>query len=81
MLRIQKVLEDANLKVTSVISDFIGMSGRAMIAEIIQGEQDPGRLFDLCKGRLSVAPCGHRGLEGPRDSAPQIPAAIEPDTD
>jgi transposase len=54
-LRIQKVLEDANLKLTSVISDVMGMSGRAMIAAIIQGEQDPERLADLSKGRLKAS--------------------------
>jgi len=46
-LRIQKVLEDANLKLTSVISEVLGMSGRAMIEAIIRGEQDPERLADL----------------------------------
>ena len=54
-LRIQKVLEDANLKLTSVISDVMGMSGRAMIEAIIQGEQDPARLADLSKGRLKAS--------------------------
>jgi hypothetical protein len=34
-LRIQKVLEDANLKITSVISDIMGMSGRVMMEAII----------------------------------------------
>jgi transposase len=54
-LRIQKVLEDANVKLTSVISDVMGMSGRAMIEAIIQGEQDPERLADLSKGRLKAS--------------------------
>jgi transposase len=54
-LRIQKVLEDANLKLTSVISDVMGMSGRAMIEAIIQGEQDPERLADLSQGRLKAS--------------------------
>jgi transposase len=54
-LRIQKVLEDANLKLTSVLSDIMGMSGRAMIEAIIQGEQDPERLADLSKGRLKAS--------------------------
>lgn len=38
-LRIQRVLEDANLKLTSVISDVMGMSGRAMIEGIIRGDR------------------------------------------
>jgi len=54
-LRIQKVLEDANLKLTSVLSDVMGMSGRAMITAIIQGEQDPERLADLSQGRLKAS--------------------------
>src|SRR6188472_2710243 len=54
-LRIQKVLEDANLKLTSVISDVLGMSGRAMIEAIIRGEQDSERLADLSQGRLKAA--------------------------
>jgi transposase len=54
-LRIQKVLEDANLKLTSVLSDVLGMSGRAMIEAIIRGETDPERLADLSQGRLKAA--------------------------
>jgi transposase len=54
-LRIQKVLEDANLKLTSVLSDVLGMSGRAMIEAIVDGEQDPERLADLCQGRLKAS--------------------------
>jgi transposase len=54
-LRVQKILEDANLKLTSVISDVMGMSGRAMIEAIIRGEQDPERLADLSQGRLKAS--------------------------
>jgi transposase len=49
-LRIQKTLEDANLKVASVLSDVIGTSGRAMLAAIIAGQDDPERLADLAVG-------------------------------
>jgi len=49
-LRIQKVLEDANLKVGSVLSNVLGKSGRAMLESIIAGETDPGRLADLAQG-------------------------------
>jgi transposase len=49
-LRIQKVLEDANIKVGSVLSDVLGQSGRAMLTAIIDGEDDPERLADLAKG-------------------------------
>ena len=50
--RVQKVLEDANLKLASVASDVMGMSGRAMLAQLIQGQGDPRVLADLAKGRL-----------------------------
>ncbi len=53
-LRIQKTLEDANLKLTQVISDVLGVSGRAMLKAIIAGETDPGRLVDLTSGRLKA---------------------------
>jgi transposase len=49
-LRIQKTLEDANIKVASVLSDILGQSGRAMLAAIIDGEEDPVKLADLAKG-------------------------------
>lgn len=42
--RIQKVLQDANIKVDSVISNIMGVSGRAFLAAIIKGETDPARL-------------------------------------
>ncbi len=49
-LRIQKVLEDANLKLGSVLSDVLGQSGRAMLDAILAGEDDPERLADLAVG-------------------------------
>lgn len=49
-LRIQKVLETANIKLASVLSDVLGLSGRAMLAAIVEGEDDPERLADLAKG-------------------------------
>lgn len=50
--RIQKVLEDANIKLASVATDALGASGRAMIHGIIDGEQNPGLLADMAKGLL-----------------------------
>ncbi|WP_434661090.1 IS110 family transposase [Paraburkholderia sp. A3BS-1L] len=50
-LRIQKVLEDANLKLGSVLSNVLGASGRNMLSAIIAGEADPGRLAALALGR------------------------------
>src|SRR5262244_4184517 len=50
--RIQKVLEDANIKLASVATDALGASGRAMIQAIIDGEQNPGLLADRAEGLL-----------------------------
>lgn len=48
--RIQKVLEDANLKVGSVLSDVLGKSGRAILNALVGGETDPQKLADLARG-------------------------------
>jgi transposase len=50
--RVQKVLEDANIKLASVASDVLGASGRAMIAALIGGESDPERLAEEARGSL-----------------------------
>lgn len=63
--RIQKLLEDANVKLGSVASDVLGVSGRAMIRAIIDGCDDPVRLADLAKQRLrGKIPELKRALEG-----------------
>jgi transposase len=49
-LRIQKTLEDANVKVASVLSNILGKSGRAMLEAIVEGEDDPHRLADYAVG-------------------------------
>jgi transposase len=49
-LRIQKVMEDANLKVASVLSNIMGLTGRSIIAAVIAGENDPLRLAELAQG-------------------------------
>ncbi len=54
VLRIQKTLEDANLKLTQVMSDIVGVSGRAILNALIAGETDPERLADLTRGRLKA---------------------------
>lgn len=53
--RIQKTLEDANIKLTSVITDILGMSGRAFLHAIIAGETDPEKLANLTRGRLKAS--------------------------
>jgi transposase len=50
--RIQKVLEQANIKLSSVASDTLGVSGQRMIEAIIAGEQDADQLADLAQKRL-----------------------------
>ncbi len=54
VLRIQKTLEDANLKLTQVMSDMVGVSGRAILNALVAGETDPERLADLTRGRLKA---------------------------
>jgi transposase len=48
--RIQKILEDANLKLGSVLSNVLGKSGRAILHALIAGETNPERLADLAEG-------------------------------
>ena len=50
--RIQKVLEDANIKLGSVASDVLGVSGRHMLHAVVEGQQDPEQLAALAQGRL-----------------------------
>ncbi|HQJ52659.1 MAG TPA: IS110 family transposase [Anaerolineae bacterium] len=50
--RVQKVLEDANIKLASVATDVMGVSGRAMLDQIVQGQADPAVLAELARGRL-----------------------------
>jgi transposase len=54
--RLQKVLEDANVKLESVISDIMGISGRAMILALIAGEADPAKLAELAHRRIKAGP-------------------------
>jgi len=50
--RLQAVLEDANLKLASVVTDISGVSARAMLAAILAGERDVEALADFARGRL-----------------------------
>ena len=50
--RIQKTLEDANIKLDSVITDIVGLSGRRMIEALIAGQTDPETLAALAHGRI-----------------------------
>jgi transposase len=62
--RMQKVLEDANVKIASVASDWLGVSGRMILSRMLDGEEDSEKLAELCRGRL-------------RDKIPQMQLALE----
>ena len=62
--RIQKILEDANIKLASVATDILGVSSRAMIERMIAGESDPTQLAELARSRL-------------RGKMPQLRLALE----
>ena len=62
--RIQKVLEDANIKLASVATDALGASGRAILEAMLAGEQDPARLAEMSKGLL-------------RNKIPELQLALE----
>jgi transposase len=52
--RLHKVLEDANLKIGSYITDITGVTGRAILSSLIAGESDPEKLADLRNPRLKT---------------------------
>jgi transposase len=54
--RIQKTLEEANIKLDTVISDIMGLSGRKMIEAMIEGVRNPSRLAALADRRLKATP-------------------------
>lgn len=62
--RIQKFLEQANLKLASVASNTLGVSGRQMLEAILSGQNDPHRLAQMARGRL-------------REKIPQLEQALE----
>ena len=50
--RVQKLLEDANIKLAAVASEIMGVSGRAILAALLTGHANPQALAELAKGRL-----------------------------
>lgn len=50
--RLQKVLEDTNIKLSAVATDMQGVSAQAMLRALIQGETDPSVLAGMAKGRM-----------------------------
>jgi transposase len=63
--RLQQTLEGANLKLGSVATDVTGVSGRAILAALLAGEEDPAVLAELATGRLRAKlPALERALAG-----------------
>lgn len=62
--RLEKILEDSNIKLAAVVSRLQGVSARAMIAALIAGETDAAQIADLAKGSL-------------RGKMPELQAALE----
>jgi len=63
--RVQGVLERANIKLASVASDIMGVSGRAMLEALIAGKADPAMIADLAKRRMrSKIPLLEQALTG-----------------
>ena len=52
--RVEKLLEDALIKLSTVATDIFGVSGRAMLEALIAGQRDPKVLAELARGRLRV---------------------------
>lgn len=67
--RVQKVLEGANIKLASVATDIMGVSGRAILSAIVAGQADPQAIAGLAKGRLrQKLPELQQALSGQVDS-------------
>jgi transposase len=67
--RLHKLLETANIKLTSVLTDVMGKSGRAMLEALLQGVSDPEALAELARGSLrGKLPQLREALEGRVDS-------------
>jgi transposase len=63
--RLQKTLEGANLKLAAVATDILGVSGRAMLAALVDGERDPEVLADRARGTLRIKlPARREALTG-----------------
>lgn len=63
--RIHKLLEDANIKLGAVASDILGVSGREMLEQLANGQEDPAKLAKLARGRMKrKIPQLHLAFEG-----------------
>jgi transposase len=73
--RIQKTLEEANIKLDAVICDIMGVSGRRMIEAMIAGERNPQRLAALAERSLKASPAQLAEALTP-DRAPPLSVAV-----
>ncbi len=72
--RIQKVLEDANIKLASVAAEILGVSGRAMLEALIRQVEDPAVLAEMARGRMrSKLPALREALRGRVLDHPRFP--------
>src|SRR5947208_11391755 len=63
--RLHKVLEDGNIKLASVATDILGVSGRAMLEALMEGQEDPVKLGDFAQRQLrGKIPELEKALEG-----------------
>src|SRR5437660_7801269 len=63
--RLQKLLEDANIKLGDVATDVLGVSGKAMLRALCGGQSDPEALAELARGKLRAKlPVLRRALQG-----------------
>ncbi|MGH6841630.1 MAG: IS110 family transposase, partial [Methylocella sp.] len=72
--RPRKTLEDANIKLDSVISDVTGLSGRAMIGALIAGESNPGKPAERAHRRIKASPGDLRQVICARRCAAEQPS-------
>jgi len=79
--RVQKTLEGANIKLVSVISDIMGMSGRRILKAMIAGETDAVKLAGLGSSRLKVPRSDLVAARGARDASSSLPYQPSPRPD
>ena len=76
--RIQKILQDAGIKLDSVAADILGVSGRAMLRALVAGERDPGVLAELAKGGCARSSPAASGAAGPLRRPPRVAGRARP---
>ena len=72
--RLEKILQDAGIKLSSVATDIMGQSGRAMLEALIEGKADPAAMADLAKRRMrSKVPALTEALTGRFHAPSRLP--------